>query len=45
LFLRIRLQIQEKRKRAKMETVTADPSVYDRLFAYEHEEAMSEVAL
>jgi len=42
---RIRLQIQEKRKRAKMETVTADPSVYDRLFAYEHEEAMSEVAL
>ena len=29
---RIRLQIKEKRERAKIETVTADPSVYDMLF-------------
>lgn len=42
---RIRLQIQEKRKRAKMETVTTDPSVYDLLFACTPEEAMAEVAL
>lgn len=42
---RIRLQIEEKRKRAKMETLTADPSVYDRLFSYEPEDVMAEVAL
>jgi transposase len=42
---RIRLQILEKQKRAKMETVIADPSVYDQLFAYEPEEAMAEVVL
>jgi len=42
---RIRLQIQEKRNRAKMETQTADPSVYDLLFSCESQEAMAEVAL
>ena len=42
---RIRLQIQEKRNRAKVETETADPSVYDLLFACESQEAMAEVAL
>lgn len=42
---RIRLQIQEKRNRAKMETQTVDPSVYDLLFACEPQEAMAEVAL
>lgn len=42
---RIRLQVQEKRNRARSETQTTDPSVYDLLFACEPEEAMAEVAL
>jgi transposase len=34
---RIRLQIAEKRKRAKTETVTTDPAIYDHLFTCGHE--------
>jgi len=42
---RIRLQIQEKRERAKIETVTADPSVYDLLFECTYQESVMEAIL
>jgi transposase len=42
---RIRLQIQEKRNRAKVETATADPSVYDLLFECTCQDSMMEAIL
>jgi transposase len=42
----IRLQIVEKRKKAKSLTETSDPAVYDRLFAYvKNENVLSEVVI
>lgn len=38
----IRLQITEKRKRAKMETVTTDPAIYDHLFTCNYETMLPE---
>jgi len=39
---RIRLQIAQKRKRAKMETVTTDLAMYDHLFTCDYETMLPE---